>query len=50
MDQIEHDPNVMNITDTEGFLEVLIEKNKVLEKIAVGLDKYVDKKRKVFPR
>ena len=50
MELVEQNPNVMHITEYPGFLDMLEQKNAVLQKISKGLDKYVDKKRIVFPR
>jgi hypothetical protein len=50
MELVEKNPNVLYITEYAGFLDMLLQKNAVLNKINAGLDTYVDKKRLTFSR
>lgn len=50
MKLVEESPNVLNVTESRGLLQTLVEKNSMLDDIQEGLNVYVEHKRALFPR
>ena len=50
MKLVEENPNVFRVSESPGLLQMLKDKNAMLDSIQKGLEIYVEKKRAQFPR
>jgi hypothetical protein len=50
MDLASANANVLDLTETAGLLDMLVQKNGVLARIGTGLAAFAERKRLVFPR